>query len=119
MFAFNFGRKLRRVARRQRRHGKLSNADYRKIIDGSRNPETVKTWKTSIEKGVAGAPWTQKRGDWGDIFSQIWDWLIKNWPAILKIILSLLVFAEPPPRRKSSKLKKNNSETKVIKPSED
>lgn len=119
MFAFNFGRKLRRVARRQRRRGKLSQADYRKIVDGLRNSKTVETWKTAIENGVSGAPWTQKRGDWRGIFSQIWDWFIENWPAILKIILSLLVFVEPPPHSRVGKSEKNNSEAKMVKPSED
>lgn len=99
MFAFNFGRKIRRVARRQRRRGKISREEYQKIKDGSRDPIMVAKWKKAIESGVPGAPWTVSTG-WRDIFTAIWEWLIENWPAILKIILSLLVFIEPPPKRK-------------------
>ena len=99
MFAFNFGRKLRRVARRQRRHGKIDRKTYQKIVDGSRDPITVAEWKAAVERGVSGAPWTLKTGmDWREMLTAIWDWFLENWPTILKIILSLLVFIEPPPQ---------------------
>jgi hypothetical protein len=83
---FNFGHKIRRVARRQRQCGKLSNTDYQRIVTASRDPKTVLVWKTAIEKEVAGAPWTQDNED--NIFSRIWDWFIENWGAILKILPS-------------------------------
>lgn len=110
MFAFNFGRKIRRVARRQRRRGKIDRKTYQKIADGSRDPVTVAKWKKAVESGVPGAPWTLSTGmDWREMLTAIWEWLIENWPTILKIILSLLVFIEPPPKRKV-KMTKNKRE---------
>ncbi len=102
MFAFNFGRKIRRVAQRQRRRGKLSNTDYQRILAASRDSKTVMVWKTTIEKEVPGAPWIQGNED--SIVSQIWAWLIENWAAILKILLSLLVSVEPSFQSEKDKL---------------
>jgi len=99
MFAFNFGRKIRRVARRQWRRGKIDRATYQKVVTGSRDPVTVAEWKTAVERQVYGAPWTLKTGmDWRELMVEIWEWFIANWPAILEIILTLLVFIEPPPQ---------------------
>lgn len=99
MFAFDFGRKVRRVARRQRRHGKIDRETYQKIVDGSRSSEMVAKWKTAIESRVPGAPWIQKTGmDWREVFTEIWEWFLENWPEILEIMLALLVFIEPPPQ---------------------
>jgi hypothetical protein len=98
MVAFNFGRKVKRVARRKLRRGELDHETYQKIVTGSRDPEMVAKWKAAVESGVPGAPWTQKTGV-GDIFAVIWDWLVEHWPEILKIILSLLAFMEPPPQQ--------------------
>jgi len=78
----------------------LDRETYKKIVTGSRDPETVIAWKAAVEKGVSGAPWLQKRGYWQDIFTEIWEWFLENWPAILKIILSLMVFIEPMPKSK-------------------
>lgn len=101
MPVFNFGRKVRRVARRQKRRGKIDQVTYQKIVVGSRDPATVKKWRSAVEKGVSGAPWLVKTGgDWRERLTEIWDWFIENWPTILKIILSLLVFIEPPPQPK-------------------
>lgn len=101
MPAFNFGRKIRRVARRQKRHGKIDQETYQKIVEGSRDSDTVKKWRSAVEKGISGAPWLVKTGaDWRARLNEIWEWLIENWPTILKIILSLLVFIEPPPQSK-------------------
>lgn len=99
MMLFNFARKVRRVARRQYRHGKLDRNSYQKIVAGSHDPKTVMRWQAAVEK-VPGAPWLQKTKmrsrDWQNIFAVIWTWFIENWPAILKILLSLLMFVEPP-----------------------
>lgn len=99
MFTFNFGRKVRRVARRQWRREKLDFVTYRKIVVGSRDPDTVAKWKLEVEKKVPGAPWAVKTGtDFRDKFSEIWDWFIENWPTILKLLLTLMVFVEPEPQ---------------------
>ena len=90
----NFGRKARRVARRQWRRGKMSREDYRKVVDSSRNPEIVAEWEAEVKRQV-GAPW-ETQGEYGIDWSSIWDWFIKNWPAILKILLTFLAFVEEP-----------------------
>ncbi len=94
---FNFGRKIRRVARRQWRHNKLDYASYQKIVVGSRDPDTVAKWKAAVETNLSGAPWTIKTGGGFRVrLPEIWKWFIENWPAILKLILTLAVFIEPP-----------------------
>ena len=112
MAVFNFGRKVRRVARRQRRRGKIDQKTYKKIVEGSRNPATVAKWQAAVEKGVRGAPWLRKTGiDWRERLTEIWEWFIENWPTILKIILSLLVFIEPPPQPKEDDETKQTGDT--------
>jgi hypothetical protein len=109
MAAFNFGRKVRRVARRQKRRGKIDQKTYKKIVEGSRNSAAVAKWQAAIEKGVRDAPWLRKTGvDWRERLTEIWEWFLENWPTILKIILSLLVFIEPPPQSEE------NNETEQI-----
>lgn len=103
MFRFNFGRKMRRVARHQYRHGKITRDEYRKIVDGSRDSDVVKRWQSTVEKSVPGAPWLQKGAfNWRDIFTQIWEWFLENWPTILKLCLTLLVFVQEPPQSDES-----------------
>lgn len=88
----NFGRKARRVARRQWRRGLMSRDDFDKVIDASRDPDKVAQWEAEVRKQL-GAPWEiQGRIDW----NAIWEWFIENWPTILKILLTLLAFAETP-----------------------
>jgi len=98
---FNFGRKVRRHARRQRRRGQISTADYERIAEDSREPEKVAVWKEAVERRVVGAPWLCKDANADDptIWERIRDWIVANWPMILKIILSLLVFVEKPKLR--------------------
>ena len=57
MLIFNFGRKVRRVARRQWFAGKLDDKTYSKIAKGSRDPAIVSKWQDAVEKSVPGAPW--------------------------------------------------------------
>lgn len=100
MFSFNFGRKVRRIARRQFRHGKIDRETFEKIKKGSRDPKIVAKWKSSIEQGVYGAPWLRKSGfDWREIFNEIWQWFLENWPTILKLLLTALMFVEEPPEQ--------------------
>lgn len=94
----NFGRKARRVARRQRRRGKITRDEYNTVVEASRDPEKVAEWEAEVRKQL-GAPWeTQGRID----LSAIWDWFIENWPTILKILLTLLAFVEEPKTEEKS-----------------
>jgi len=99
MFEFDFGRKIRRVARRQARRGKLDQATYEKIKAQSYNSQAVARWKLAIESKFPTAPWVAKRGtESGDIMERIWAWLITNWPTVLRIIISLLILLDEPPK---------------------
>ncbi len=104
-FQFNFGRKVRRHARRQMWRGQISKADYERIAKDSRHPDRVAIWRTEVERKVIGAPWLIKGASPDDptIWERIRDWLVANWPMILKIILSLLMFAEEPKLRDDEK----------------
>ena len=98
MFTFNFGRKMRRVARRQFRRGIINRKTYQRIKNGSRDSIMVQKWQNAIEQQIPGAPWLRKGDfDWRELLHQIWEWFLENWPTILRIILALLVFIEPPP----------------------
>ena len=90
----NFARKARMVARRQWRRGQMSREDFLKVRRASRDPKVVAEWEAQVKRQV-GAPWETGPAyaiDW----HSIWEWFIKNWPAILKILLTLLVFVEVP-----------------------
>ena len=90
----NFGRKVRRVARRQCRHGLMSRSDYRKVVTASRDPDMVAKWEAQVKRQV-GAPW-EASTEFGIDWSSIWEWFKENWPTILKILLTLLAFVEMP-----------------------
>jgi len=94
----NFGNKIKRMARRQMRRGKINRETYDKIAKGSKDPTTVVKWKSEIERKIPGAPWLVKSADEPGLMSRIWEWLKENWPAILKLLLSLIVFLEPMPK---------------------
>jgi hypothetical protein len=94
---FNFGRKVRRVARRQYRRGELDRATYERLCTESRDGDKVKVWKSAVETKLAGSPWLC--GDAEDdptIWERIRAWLIANWPAILKIIITIIMLADKP-----------------------
>jgi hypothetical protein len=92
------------------RRGKISVAQYERIAEDSRKPEKVAAWKEKVERKVVGAPWLCKDASADDptIWERIRDWIVANWPMILKIILSLLVFADEP--KKKDVEKKERSE---------
>jgi len=101
MFTFNFGRKIRRIARRQYRHNIIDYKTYQKVKTGSYDSVTAQKWQDVIEQQISGAPWLRKDDtSWAELLQQIWEWLLENWPAILEIILTLLVFVKPPKRKK-------------------
>lgn len=104
MFTFNFGRKIRRIARRQYRRNLIDYKTYQKVRTGSYDSATVQKWQDAIERRIPGAPWLRKDDtNWAELLQQIWEWFIENWPAILEIILTLLVFVKLPPKRKRKK----------------
>lgn len=83
----NFARKAKRVARRQHRHGLITREEYDKVKEAVRDPEIVAKWQTEVEKQMV-PPWAAKTGkiDW----AAVWDWFVRNWPAIQAILMRLL-----------------------------
>jgi hypothetical protein len=87
-----FGRKVRRMARIKTWHGEMSEYDRDRIIKGSHDNATVKRWRAKLEQPVYGAPWVGPGASQGIDWTTVWEWFKANWPAILKILLTLLVF---------------------------
>jgi hypothetical protein len=89
----NFGRKAKRVARRQYWHGNITREEYLHIKEACKDPEMVARWRAGVERSHR-TPWREGRFDW----SAIWDWFIENWPTILKVLLTLApLMLEPGP----------------------
>jgi hypothetical protein len=80
----NFGRKARRVARRQYWRGKMTRAEYEQVKEACKDPEMVARWQAEVEQSYH-TPWREGRFDMG----VIWEWFKENWPAILKVLLTL------------------------------
>lgn len=88
-----FARKIRRMARIKTWAGEMSKEELVKIKQGCRDPKTVKAWRAKLEHPMYGAPWMKPEMKQGLIdWPTVWEWLKKNWPTILQILLSLLVF---------------------------
>lgn len=89
----------RRLARRIRlavwyksRRGEINPDQARRIREGCKDPAVVKRWRTTLEQPTYGAPWIDTDLKTGINWDRVWTWLMDNWPAILKVLLSLLVF---------------------------
>lgn len=93
-------RRIRLACRLKLRAGEMTADQARRVVAGSRDDVTVALWKTNLEKPQYGAPWISSDnppGIWTGLdWSRLWDWLLDNWPAILKLLLSLLVFLDAP-----------------------
>lgn len=87
-------RKIRRAVRVKLRRGEINEDQAHRLTAGSRDANVVARWRKTLEQPVYGAPWVGKDPkvltgiDW----ASIWAWLMDNWPTILRVLLSLLVF---------------------------
>ena len=89
-----FARTVRIAVRIKRRRGEINEDHARRLLEGSNDPGVVHRWKTTLEQPVYRAPWVGKDPELltGIDWASIWSWILDNWPLILKILLSLLVF---------------------------
>lgn len=85
-------RQVRRAVRYKRRRGEITAEQATRLEAGSRDPGVVRRWRTTLEEQSYGAPWVDSDVKTGLNWSNMWSWLMGNWPMILKILLSLLVF---------------------------
>jgi len=88
------GRQLRRAAQTKYDLGEMSMFDRDRIVDGSRDHETVTKWRKALDE--QGAPWRGRDElltgfDW----PSIWEWLLANWPTILRVLLTIALVGEP------------------------
>lgn len=89
-------RKIRRAVRFKRRRGEINEDQARRLLEGSRDAGVVKRWRITLEQPIYQAPWVGKDPEilTGIDWATIWQWLLGNWPTILRILLSLLVFLD-------------------------
>jgi hypothetical protein len=87
-----FARKIKRMANIQTRRGNMSEYDRDRIVKGCKSPEIVKQWRAKLEQPVYGAPWIGPGVAKGIDWTSVWEWCKLNWPLILKLLLSVLVF---------------------------
>jgi len=93
-----FGRRIRTAVRIKLRAGEITPEQAARLVRGSHNHEIVARWRHTLSKPQFNPPWVKKDPklltgiDW----KRIWEWLMDNWPTILKILLSLLVFLDAP-----------------------
>lgn len=75
------------------RRGEINPDQARRLQEGAKDSAVVRQWRKHLEQPKYGAPWmTDESVKTGINWSNIWSWLLDNWPAILKVLLSLLVF---------------------------
>jgi len=83
----NFKRKMKRVARRAMWRGQIDRREFEHVQKALKDEKVVAEWQAKIE-AEPDCPWKVKQGrvDW----TAVWEWLKKNWPMILKTLLSIL-----------------------------
>jgi len=88
-------RRIRTAVRIKLRRWEINEDQARRLLAGSRDPGVVRRWRKTLEEDPkCQAPWVDKDPELltGIDWKSIWNWLLDNWPMILKILLSLLVF---------------------------
>ena len=95
-----FGRRIRLAVRYKLRRGDISADQARRLWEGSKDTRVVQEWREALSDPQFKAPWLDTDPNvWTGInWSNLWDWLLDNWPTILRILLSLLVFLGEPPK---------------------
>jgi len=87
-----FARIIRRMARSKYRKDEITHEDLKKLVRGSRDFEIVARWRAELSQPQYGAPWRGQEAVLTEInWASIWEWLKKNWPTVLRLLLSLLV----------------------------
>ena len=80
-------RKLIRQSLRERRKGKLTAEEFAACIQVARNPVLLERLNNRIEAEIKPG---LKGADWQTFLANLWDWFVANWPAILRIILTIV-----------------------------
>lgn len=84
-------RKTLRQARRELRYGRMTNKQM-EIVEAVVNDKArLAKLNWQIESEIN--PWKRSDGlvgaDWKTWLANVWDWFVENWPAILKLIMTI------------------------------
>lgn len=97
-------RKVRRQARLGRLNGSMTEGQYQAAIAICKNETALAELNNRVENEIN--PWNRTDGligaDWREIWANIVDWFKENWPAILRIILTILPLLILEPEREDS-----------------
>ena len=84
-------RRTLRQARRELLRDSMSLDQYKQVVKVCDDNTTLAILNIRVEREVN--PWNYPSdlygADWRTIFKNIWDWFVENWPAILRIILTI------------------------------
>lgn len=79
-----------RALRILRRQGKITRQEHSRFAWASFNEDFISGFVTEVQGAAkAAGDWVENIREW---FKMLTDWIVENWPTILRIVLSLLVF---------------------------
>lgn len=97
-------RKTLRQAMRERRAGRMTDEQMLSVQAVVDDPKALAELNARVEKDVN--PWNRADGliglDWKELWANIWDWFVENWPKILEIILTIAPLLILEPKREDS-----------------
>ena len=84
-------RRTLRQARRELRRDNMTLDQYKQVVKVCDDNTKLAILNIRVKQEVN--PWNHPSdlygADWRTVFKNIWDWVKTNWPAILKIILTI------------------------------
>ena len=98
-------RKIRRQVKREVRDGRMTRREAYRCELVAANDAALQKLNERIENEVN--PWNSGpsnliRMNWSGWVSNLWDWVVTNWPEILKIILQIAPLLLLEPKREDS-----------------
>lgn len=93
-------RKVRQQARREFRRGAMTQDQFKSAMAVAASNEALDELQQRIDEAGLD-PWKNPDrligADWRSFFSNLWDWFVENWPAILALIMKIapLLLLEP------------------------
>lgn len=97
-------KKTLRQARRERNAGRMTQEQYQSCVAVANDEHALAELNMRVERDVN--PWNRADGltglDWKTFWATVWDWFVENWPAILKIILTIAPLLLLEPQREDS-----------------
>ena len=91
-------RRIRLVVRWKSRRGEINPDQAQRLQEGARDQAVIRQWRDALERPEYRAPWIGSDIKTGIDWISVLAWLLDNWPTILKVLLSLLVFLGTKPK---------------------